>query len=132
MTLTNKNESMQAKLERLVSFGYVLHGSPMKVEILLPQAPPPVRGDSYGQCPARVCATTKPRLAMFYAAVRGNNAGKGYVYICPPETFTARSLIESFSPVAVKPALAIPVDRYDFAGDKPFFEAVNDVLVGRY
>lgn len=123
---------MQAKLERLVALGYVLHGSPMKVEILLPQDPPHVGGGRSGQCPPGVYATTKPRLAMFYAAVRGNNAGKGYVYICPPETLTARSLIESFSLVAVKPVLAIPVDRYDFAGDKPFFEAINDILVGRY
>jgi len=133
MTLTDDGkESVQAKLERLVSLGYVLHGSPMKVEILLPQEPPHVGGGRSGLCPAGVYVTTKPRLAMFYAAVRGNNAGRGYIYVCPPEPFTARSLIELYSPVAVKPSLVIPVDRHDFAGGKTIFEAINDVLVGRY
>jgi len=69
---------------------------------------------------------------MFYAAVRGNNAGRGYVDVCPLEPFTVRSLIESYSPIAVKPILQIPVDRRDFAGDKNFFEAINDILSGRY
>ncbi len=126
MTLTK----MQATLEEFVSSGYVLHGSPVKSGILIPQELRTQGGS--GNAPAGVYATTVPKLALFYAVVRQTTPGRGYVYVCPPESFQVRSKIELYSPVAVKPILQISVDRRDFAGDKTIFEAINEILTGRY
>ncbi|OPY56814.1 MAG: hypothetical protein A4E49_00158 [Methanosaeta sp. PtaU1.Bin112] len=120
---------IEVMLQRFVSLGYVLHGSPTKSEILLPQEP---QGGGSKKCPIGVYATTAPKLAMFYAAVRQRTPGKGYVYVCPSESFQVRSKIESCSPIPVKPIRQIPVDLSDFAGDKPLFEAINEILSLRH
>lgn len=127
-----EKESVQSKLERLVKEGFVLHGSPVNSEILLPQEPRGQGGPGKGKCPAGVYATTKPRLALFYAVVRQATPGRGYVYICPPDSFQVRSNIELYSPVAVKPIMQIPVGIQDFTRNKTIFEAINEILTGKY
>jgi hypothetical protein len=115
-------------LERLVALGYLLHGSPHKLNCLIPQIP-----RAHGERPVNqqpeIYATNEPKHALFYAVARNCHNGQGYVYICAREGFACRFPFESYSTYPVKPLLRISVRRNDIEYDgQSIFEVVNEIL----